>query len=772
MKIKKLIALVLAVLVLTANLAGCKLSRLWQKDTEQETNEEEPTELVISSDKVAEYVIVRPDAADQEVINAASNLYTALLNKFGNKITITTDYAKTEADIPVGTKEILVGLTNRPESAGVRYHDYEIGFKNDRIFVNGGNSAAVAEAVNYFISNYVSDNGITVPRLYATAKTYPMENLTVNGQLLMNFSVKQIEGDLDDTLRAYLGEQVGIYSKSPTNNEIILTTDRKYGVTEMDIYMDGTNLILANSSQIGDSSFVVEYFLDQIKNMTSNEVKLAGNVSLTINGYRSATNADVEELRAQTDARIEEIRATENMVIPQGAIVYYVSNNGNDKNDGKTPETAWKTLDKVNSTSVVRNSYVCFERGGLWRGKIIAKPGVTYTAYGTGEKPIIYGSPENGADPTKWKKASGTKNIWDYVGSEKWDDVGTLVFNEGEACAVKAIREWKANGDIYNWSTGQIFNNGYKDLTNDLHFYHDKANNGPIYLYSEENPGNRFESIEFNVKQNLINVTGGAHGVTVDNLCLKYTGVHGVGAGTVNNLTVQNCELGWIGGSNQGIIQERNFETRFGNGVEIYGGCENYIVKNNYFYQIYDSAVTHQYSGIGDNVYNHTNVQYVNNVMDYCGFPIEYFVSGASEGNPSVMTDLLMEGNHMWYAGYGFSEQRPPADRSWGASIKGHCGGSGNRANGYIIKNNIFAFRIDRFVSIISDLTNPDGSDSMPTFIGNIFVEEYGVKFGRVKQADAPDYRDDVIYNFKVLAYIEERTFGRSKDNEAWFAKK
>ena len=160
-------------------------------------------------------------------------------------------------------------------------------------------------------------------------------------------------------------------------------------------------------------------------------------------------------------------------------------------------------------------------------------------------------------------------------------------------------------------------------------------------------------------------------------------------------------------------------------------------------------------------------------MLDYCGFPIEYFVSMVAEGNPSTMTNLLIEGNHMWYSGYGFSEQRPPADRSWGASIKGHAGEPSNRADGYVIKNNIFAFRKDRFLSVISSLTNPDGSDSMPTMEGNIFVEEYGVKFGRVKQADYGEtYREDVMYDFNVLDYIEERTFGRSSGNQAWFYKK
>ena len=763
--VKKLFCIILALLMLFVTLVGCK------KDMVEDEQTEAPTTVFINANDIAEYTLIRAESADENTIAAASKLFFELKGKYGDKIKFSTDYAKTENDIPTDTKEILIGHTNRAESTGVRYLDYEIGYRNGRIVINGGNSEMIASAVDYFIDNCIADGGVTIPVEYSTTNIYPMDNMKVDGVLLRNFSVREIEGELDDTLREYLGSTVGIYSQTLTGNEIILKTDRKYGVTEIDIYMDGGNLVIANSIQIGDCSLALERFMEQFESLSTEQVVLAGRVELVFDGYKSVTNEDVAALRAQTEARIVEIRSTANMLIPQGARVFYVSNNGNDNNDGKSPEKAWKTLNKVNSASVTSGSYVCFERGGLWRGQIKAKTGVIYTAYGTGAKPNIYGSPENGADPTKWK-LSDKKNVWYYVGSENWKDVGTIVFNDGEACAIKAIREWKDNGDVYNWTTGLPFNNGYKDLNTDLHFYHDKANNSYLYLYSEENPGNRFESIEFNIGQNLVDVKKN-NNVTVDNLCLKFTGVHGVGAGTVSGLTVQNCELGWIGGSNQGIIQERNFETRFGNGVEIYGGCENYLVQNNYIYQVYDSGITHQYSGVGDKVYNHTNVSYLNNVLDYCGFPIEYFVSMVAEGNLSTMTNLLIEGNHMWYSGYGFSEQRPPADRSWGASIKGHAGEPSNRADGYVIKNNILAFRKDRFLSIISSLTNPDGSDSMPTMEGNLFVEVFGVKFGRVKQADYGEtYRDDVVYDFNVLEYIEERTFGRSSGNQVWFCPK
>ena len=59
----------------------------------------------------------------------------------------------------------------------------------------------------------------------------------------------------------------------------------------------------------------------------------------------------------------------------------------------------------------------------------------------------------------------------------------------------------------------------------------------------------------------------------------------------------------------------------------------------------------------------------------------------------------------------------------------------------------------------------------MPTFEGNIFVEQYGRKLRQVWQSETPDQQIDAKFDFESIAYLSERTFERSKDNEIWFAK-
>ncbi|MFU8815354.1 MAG: hypothetical protein ACNA7W_08405, partial [Pseudomonadales bacterium] len=46
--------------------------------------------------------------------------------------------------------------------------------------------------------------------------------------------------------------------------------------------------------------------------------------------------------------------------------MYYVSNAGSDSNNGLTPATAWKTVNKVNSTVRQQGADVYFRAGDVW----------------------------------------------------------------------------------------------------------------------------------------------------------------------------------------------------------------------------------------------------------------------------------------------------------------------------------------------------------------------------------------------------------------------
>ena len=420
--------------------------------------------------------------------------------------------------------------------------------------------------------------------------------------------------------------------------------------------------------------------------------------------------------------RIQSILNTQNITIPSDKTVYYVSPNGDDNNEG-TIEKPWKTLNKVNN-SVNNDAVVCFQRGGTWRGQLVAKEGVTYTAYGTGKKPNIFASPFNAGgseNESMWQKHR--TNIWAIdIGNHTLEyDVGTLVFNGGEAHAVKCIIRTEDNGETYNQTTStpdnpEPFNEKVVNLQHDLHFYHDYKEN-KLYLYSKENPAKRFKSIEFNIGKYAVWVAGGTNNVTIDNLCIKYTGGHGVGANTVKNLTIQNCDFGWIGGSIQNEdIFGRNYPTRFGNAVQIWGGCDGFKVVNNYIHQVYDAGITQQYTNYDGKEYNQLNIDYSDNVIENCNYSIEYWLR-ADKGR---IDNFKISNNYMLYAGEGFCEQRP--DKAQASHIK--CWADGMCSNNMTIENNLMMGTTYEVFEICPDKKNSDGSIVLPNIYNNTIVSQ------------------------------------------------
>ncbi len=93
---------------------------------------------------------------------------------------------------------------------------------------------------------------------------------------------------------------------------------------------------------------------------------------------------------------------------------YYVSNAGDDENPGTSPELSWQTISKVNKFDFKPGDVVHFRCGDSWREQLIPVKGnqngyVTYTSYGEGPKPLLFGSISK-SRPSDWKDEGN--NIW------------------------------------------------------------------------------------------------------------------------------------------------------------------------------------------------------------------------------------------------------------------------------------------------------------------------------------------------------------------------
>ena len=270
-----------------------------------------------------------------------------------------------------------------------------------------------------------------------------------------------------------------------------------------------------------------------------------------------------------------------------------------------------------------------------------------------------------------------------------------------------------------------------------------------------------FDSIEALPHRSMFCIHG-TKNVTIDNLCLKYIGVHAVAAATTSGLHVSNCEIGWIGGVVQNYYgHEPNFPeggrgtvTRFGNGVEIYGGCDDYVVKNCYIYQCYDCAMTHQISTNGK-FFELKNVRYTENLVEHCVYSIEYFLYKNNGPDDSYCENCEFDNNISRLCGYGWGQQRHNKDtpahiKSWNAE--------NTLTKNFSIHDNIFDRSAYRMIHIVAE-----NEKSCPKMYNNTYVQNRGALLGQFgsKENGIPEmlyYDDSVEQTIKEIIKDENAT--------------
>lgn len=71
---------------------------------------------------------------------------------------------------------------------------------------------------------------------------------------------------------------------------------------------------------------------------------------------------------------------------PVGTAYYIDSQEGNDSNDGSSPERAWKTFDRIDGIHLSAGNQILLRKGSVWTGQLTA------TGSGTQSSPIVIGS--------------------------------------------------------------------------------------------------------------------------------------------------------------------------------------------------------------------------------------------------------------------------------------------------------------------------------------------------------------------------------------------
>lgn len=197
---KKITALFLALLMLLPMLLACNETTP-EETTEPvvpaETTLEETTEapapagLLLASNGVSDYVIVRPEDCQSFIVDSMSDLREAFKNKYGVTIKPQDDWVKGLKDgeaYDSEAPEILIGATNRRESiealATLNPGEYKICVSGNKLVLIGTTDYLTSMAVNAF-TDYVNASAegadLLVPTDYTLLKSQDDINKLLNG---------------------------------------------------------------------------------------------------------------------------------------------------------------------------------------------------------------------------------------------------------------------------------------------------------------------------------------------------------------------------------------------------------------------------------------------------------------------------------------------------------------------------------------------------------------------------------------------------------------
>ncbi|NMA65287.1 MAG: right-handed parallel beta-helix repeat-containing protein [Clostridiaceae bacterium] len=373
--------------------------------------------------------------------------------------------------------------------------------------------------------------------------------------------------------------------------------------------------------------------------------------------------------------------------------VYYVANSGNNSNSGKSENAPLKTLEAANSKAKLGDT-ILFKRGDVWRinpsstSGFTLKAGVTYGAYGTGDKPLFIGSAYNYATRT-WTYDGN--NVWKT--DLRWDRDWLGRYDVHDANQVGNVYLFTSNNSepitgvsVAKYVNGQtVYDKSDLDAEGEFYIKPNTENDGFLYLYCTQNPATKYARIELAEKRDVFKL---ANNVKLDNLCIKFAGGHGINGIGLNNVTITNCELGYIGGA-------PHYSNRYGNGIQFGNGGKNLRIENCYVYQCFDAGITFQ--SWSDNT-EFDNVSFVNNLLENNYYNIEFFTTGTSEykvgssnSTNGIMKNITIQGNIMRFAGYCWSYNQRLSDGNF------RCANIAVTKNAYYINtqnlkiiNNIF----------------------------------------------------------------------------------
>lgn len=437
--------------------------------------------------------------------------------------------------------------------------------------------------------------------------------------------------------------------------------------------------------------------------------------------------AEAKEILAKAEARKQDFFARRDTVTATGT-VYYISNSGSNSNDGKSPETAWATLDRAFNIGWLHETHnflkpgdaVLLERGGNWyvapdreygltSDSYVIPDGVTLGAYGEGERPVIRCDLPQANEPDFWKLYFDQGGVKIWATAEKLQDTNVIVLNGGEFVAEEIMPHWNRKTGEYCTAEGVSFDVTV-ELKENLTFCSllefDVANildlgnavqTGTLFLRCDEgNPAEVFDEIALPQAQSAISLKTNASAVGIS---VKYAVCLGIAASGDDGdfgQQVCSCEIAWCGG----LLHKYNetevaavLQPGCGGGAVQITGSEN-SVTDCYIHHCGTFSLIFAIHATGPERRAYHNMTHTGNLIEYSGSIRVTDLAKTDHPNAEgFISNLTFRDNYVLYSGEGWIEGMiqqidPSAALQYSACLENGLSAVNN--DGIYIIDNIF----------------------------------------------------------------------------------
>lgn len=186
-------------------------------------------------------------------------------------------------------------------------------------------------------------------------------------------------------------------------------------------------------------------------------------------------------------------------------------------------------------------------------------------------------------------------------------------------------------------------------LTTQGQYWYD-LNTNTLKFYSVGNPAVVYGNDITLVLRDPIVELGNKSNVILDGLGISMGGSLGISMSSSSNIIIRNCDVSYIGGSDQYMDGVRT--VRYGNGIQLWEGGHDISVYNNKLWQIYDAAVSPQ----GFSTSTIYNVYFYNNVIWDAEYGIEYWERPAA----TIVDSVYFDNNTIVDSGFGWGHNQRP----------------------------------------------------------------------------------------------------------------